>query len=111
MPHFDIDAAIIDSMKLRDYCLSLEHPRGMHKARVFQSALGLEQKDWRFLADAIRGNLAAASWVADSKDEFGRRYHVDMRIEFSNRSAMIRTLWIVRSGEEFPRLTSSFVHP
>ena len=111
MSQLDIDAAIIDPVKLRDYCLSPEHPRGKHKARVFQSVLGLEHKDWQLLADAIRENLAAGSWVADSTDEFGSRYHVDMLIEFLDRSAMVRTLWIVRSGEEFPRLTSCFVHP
>ena len=111
MSQLDIDAAIIDPVKLRDYCLSPEHPRGKHKARVFQSVLGLEQKDWQLLADAIRENLAEEKWVADNADAFGQRYHVDMPIKTSDRSAMVRTLWIVRSGEEFPRLTSCFVHP
>jgi hypothetical protein len=35
------DRAIVDIRKLTDYCLNYEHPRGRHKARVFQSALGL----------------------------------------------------------------------
>ena len=106
----DIDRAQINPMKLRDYCLSPEHPRGKHKARVFQSVLGLEQKDWQLLADSIRENLVKGNWIADNADEFGRRYHVDMPVEISRRSAIVRTLWIVRSGEEFPRLTSCFVH-
>jgi len=106
----DLSAVVIDPVKVRDYCLSPEHPRGKHKARVFQSALGLTQRDWRFLADAIRANLTTSEWVADDKDEYGRRYHVDMRIEFSGRSTMIRTLWIVRREEKSPRLTSCFVH-
>jgi hypothetical protein len=111
MSQFDANSAIIDPAKLRDYCLSSEHPRGKHKARVFLSVLGLSQNDWQILADAIRENLALAKWIADDVDDFGRRYHVDMRIKHSGRSAMIRTLWIVRCGEKFPRLTSCFVHP
>jgi sarcosine oxidase delta subunit len=36
----NIDRAVVDVRKLRDYCFSREHPRGQHKARVFQSAFG-----------------------------------------------------------------------
>ena len=31
--------------KFRDYCLNSLHEKGKHKARVFKSALGFEQKD------------------------------------------------------------------
>jgi hypothetical protein len=33
--------AILDLRKLEDYCLSTEHARGRHKARVFRDALGV----------------------------------------------------------------------
>ena len=39
------DQAIIDIAKLRDYCLNPQHPRGQHKARVFRSALGLDESN------------------------------------------------------------------
>lgn len=29
------DRAVVDIVKLTDYCLSTTHPRGRHKARVF----------------------------------------------------------------------------
>lgn len=38
------EQAVIDSPKLSGYCLNPEHPDGQNKARVFQSALGLEQE-------------------------------------------------------------------
>ena len=38
-------SAVFDIEKLRDYCLDSEHPRGTHKARVFESALGMTQAD------------------------------------------------------------------
>ena len=34
------ERAFVDMRKLRDYCLSTEHPRGQHKARVFKNVLG-----------------------------------------------------------------------
>jgi hypothetical protein len=39
------DQAIVEIVKLRDYCLSPTHPRGRHKARVFAAVLGLTDKD------------------------------------------------------------------
>ncbi len=49
--------AVVETRKLRDYCLSPEHPRGRHKARVFASALGLTVDDSQELRRAL---LAAA---------------------------------------------------
>ena len=42
--------AVVDIEKLRDYCLSAQHPEGRHKARVFLSVLGLTSAD----ADKLR---------------------------------------------------------
>jgi hypothetical protein len=45
--------AVVDVRKLRNYCLSLHHPRGRHKARVFASALGLTAEDAEELREAL----------------------------------------------------------
>ncbi|MGE9289997.1 MAG: DUF6883 domain-containing protein [Puniceicoccales bacterium] len=111
MSDFDSVQVVIDPAKLRDYCLSTEHPRGKHKARVFQSVLGISRNDWRSLEAEIRKALDHAAWEFDGEDRFGRRFHVDLRIGISSRTGQIRTLWIVRNGEKYPRLTSCFVHP
>jgi len=39
------ERAVVDLEKLRNYCLSLSHPRGRHKARVFEAVLGLTSYD------------------------------------------------------------------
>ena len=39
--------AFVDMRKLTDYCLNPHHPRGRHKAYVFQNALGLTAADAR----------------------------------------------------------------
>ena len=50
-------AARVDIGKLCDYCLSAEHPRGRHKARLFRAALGMGRDD----ASELRGCLLAAA--------------------------------------------------
>jgi hypothetical protein len=50
--------AFIDPRKLEEYSLSLEHPRGRHKARVFQSALDVSIKDIAELEKGVRKAIA-----------------------------------------------------
>lgn len=47
------DRAVVEIEKLIDYCLSPEHPRGKHKARVFRAACGLTSEH----AEDIRQQL------------------------------------------------------
>ena len=37
--------AVVDIVKLRDYCLNSRHPEGRHKARMFRATLGMERED------------------------------------------------------------------
>jgi hypothetical protein len=45
--------AIVDVAKIRDYCLSADHVRGRHKARVFLSVLGLTSADAEFVREEL----------------------------------------------------------
>jgi hypothetical protein len=55
----DVERAIVPRQKLEDYLLDSAHEDGRHKARVFQSALGIAAADWRHLSEAI---LAGMRW-------------------------------------------------
>jgi hypothetical protein len=101
--------AVVDVAKLRDYCLSLEHPRGRHKARVFLATLGLNADDAERLRDAILVAAHTEEAVPARRDEFGQRYMLDFVMATSSEQARVRSGWIVRSGEDFPRLTSCYV--
>jgi hypothetical protein len=101
--------AEIDVAKLRDYCLSPAHPRGRHKARLFQSALGLVQADAEWLRQALLTGLATAEAVAQGTDEFGARWQADIAVTRQSRRAVVRTIWLVRSGESSPRLLTCWV--
>ena len=101
--------AVVDIEKLRDYCLSEFHPRGKHKARVFATALGLTAEDASELRNAILAAIQSEEAVAGEDDQYGQRYIVDFAMERQGREAVIRSSWIIRSGENAPRLTSCYV--
>lgn len=101
--------AFIDIRKLSDYCLNPEHPRGKHKARVFQQTLGLIQSDAILLEKKIKKAIISEKCVWGLKDEYGQRLTVDFTWEKENNLVKIRTTWIIKESENFPRLTSCYV--
>ena len=103
------ERAFVDVRKLRDYCLSADHPRGQHKARVFKSVLGWtadqaeDVRPW-LLEEVLRedaGFLGA--------DDYGQRYALDFPVQGAGGLAMVRSLWIIRHDGDFPRFTSCYV--
>ena len=102
---------MVDIAKLRDYCLSDTHPRGRHKARVFRSRLGITARDARQLRQAV---LDAAHTLQEDlrpagADEFGQRYVLDFPMATATGTAMIRSAWIVLTGQNVLRLSSCYV--
>lgn len=95
--------------KLRDYCLNLTHRVGGHKARVFESVLGLTAED----AEALQERLLAVAQKGDAvpgkRDAYGQRYIVDFTMTTTVGTAVVRSTWIVLAGEDIPRLTSCYV--
>lgn len=101
--------AFIDIRKLTDYCLNPTHPRGRNKARVFKAALGLTDEDAEELRDALLAAAQTEDADAGQEDEYGQRYTVDALISGPDGEATVRSSWIVRADEDFPRLTSCYV--
>ena len=103
------ERAIIAIEKLRDYCLSAGHPRGKHKARVFRSSLGLAGEDAEWLQEEIAKGILDAESVKEGSDQYGRYFIGDLAIMTQAGGAEVRTSWIVRELEDYPRLTSCYV--
>ncbi len=104
------DRAIVDLAKLRDYCLNLLHPRGRHKARVFEARLGLTTTDAEMLRRALLDAVAShENATLGQVDEFGQRYLLDFEVHGPRGSGIIRSSWIMRTNEEFPRLATCYV--
>jgi hypothetical protein len=99
---------VIDATKLRDYCLSEQHPRGRHKARVFRSGLGLSARD----ADLLRRALLDAvqtrrdDLVATGNDQHGQRFVLDFEMTTARGSAVIRSGWILPTGQRVLRFVT-----
>lgn len=100
--------AVVNIRKLRDYCLNPEHDDGKHKARLFATILGMTADD----AEALRLILLEVITTHEAKqgrtDEFGQRYSIDFVIEWQNRSAIVRSGWIVEHNSDIPRLITCY---
>ena len=101
--------AIVDLRKLEEYCLNPDHPRGKHKARVFQNALEVGREDAPELREKILEAVLGESCERGESDAYGARYVVDFTWHRTDREVGIRTTWIVKRGESAPRLTSCYV--
>ena len=100
--------AIVDIRKLREYCLNSQHPRGRHKARVFAS-MGIGEADADELRTALLGAAVEAEAALGAANPHGQRYVIDFDLVREERTVRIRSTWIVRAGENLPRLTSCYV--
>ena len=107
LPHGAL--AIVDITKIESYCLNPSHPRGCHKARVFQKVFGVTQKDAGWLRDALLVAAERASATLMVSDAWGDQWRLDANVTRHERSAVVRTIWIIRTNEFRPRFVSGWV--
>ncbi|MCU0552287.1 MAG: hypothetical protein MUC48_23400 [Leptolyngbya sp. Prado105] len=100
--------AIVDIRKLHDYCLNDSHDEGKHKARLFSSILGMTATDAEELRQILLEVVKTHEVKLGKQDSFGQRYTLDFGIERQNRSATLRSGWIIEYGSEIPRLTTCY---
>jgi Domain of unknown function (DUF6883) len=104
----NVENSILEIRKLREYCLSLEHPIGKHKALAFKNKLGITSEDSEYLKtkilEAIKENEAQETF----EDKHGKRFNVDFEITNFNKTSIVRTIWIIKSNENFPRFVSCY---
>jgi hypothetical protein len=96
--------------KLEDYVLNPRHREGRHKARLFESVLGITLANIGVLRQAI---LSAAE-NSEDVEPLGNNGHGDVYVlrfplETEKRTATVLTAWIVRDGEDFPRLVTCYI--
>jgi hypothetical protein len=73
--------AVVDIEKIRSYCLNANHPRGRHKARVFETVLGITAEHSEELREAILSAILSENAVTTEQDEYGQRFIVDFTLE------------------------------
>lgn len=103
------ERAVVEIEKLRDYALNPEHDEGQHKARVFRSALGFTRDDAERLRVMILEAVLGEDATEGKLTRHGRLYAVEFVTRGLNGDVTVRTGWIVRHGEDFPRLVTCYV--
>ena len=105
------DRAVIDIRKLTHYALDATHGRGQHKARVFASVFGITAVN----APQLRHYLLEIVQTHDAQEgergQHGQLYRIDSELTWNDVTETVRSTWIVRHDEAFPRLVSCFVRP
>jgi hypothetical protein len=103
------DQAVIDMQKLTGYCLNSEHPDGQHKAYVFKSALGIEIEQAVELQNALLQAVKTYDAAPGKTNQQGQKYIIDFPMTRLGKLAVIRSAWIVRHDESFPRLITCYI--
>ncbi len=101
--------ARIDVRKLLNYALSTEHDDGRHKAKLFRKLLDIDTESSELLMLALRDAAAHADATLGRKDQYGQRYHINFEFKGCRGRAIIRSAWIVRSGETLPDLITCYI--
>jgi hypothetical protein len=96
--------------KLEEYVLNPRHARGRHKARVFESVLGITRNNQEILANALQQAASNSSGAISAGNErFGTTFEIRFRLSTDKGTATVLSAWIIRNGEDFPRLTTCFI--
>jgi hypothetical protein len=107
LPHSE--EAILDIRKIEDYCLSPSHPRGRHKARVFREALDLRRSEAAWLREVLLEGARSGEASHLTTDAWGSHWRLDVSIGRHGRNVVVRTIWIVRTGEDVPTFITCWV--
>lgn len=103
------ERAVVDIAKLRDYSLNPAHEKGKHKARVFRAALGFTEADAERLRQLVIDAALNSDAAPGAPTPYGKRFTVDFQVPGISGSVTIRSAWIIRNDEDFPRLTSCYI--
>jgi hypothetical protein len=108
LPNFQ--KAIIPESKLSGYCLNLEHKDGKHKARVFRAALGLTAENSGELRNALLQAIINYEAEFQKNTANGNLYVILFPITRNDKTEIIKSVWIIRLDEDFPRLVTCYIN-
>jgi hypothetical protein len=103
------DKAILPADKLEGYSLNPNHSEGRHKAVVFQSALGINLENAEELRLALRQALETQEAMPTKRNLYGQKYQIEFVMARNGKTALVRSIWIVRRDESFPRLVTCYI--
>ena len=90
------------------YCLTPQHNKGKHKARLFASLLDMSINDAEELSNALLEVVKEEDAQLGEKNAFGQRYTLDFTLTWHGKQATIRSGWIIETNSDIPKLTTAF---
>ncbi|MFE4108423.1 DUF6883 domain-containing protein [Almyronema epifaneia] len=94
--------------KLETYALNSSHSSGKHKARLFRAKLGITLENKELLVNALLQAASVTGAAMTISDQYGDRYVIDFLLKTEVGASLVRSAWIIRRGEAYPRLTSVY---
>ncbi len=94
--------------KIEGYCLNFNHNKGKHKARLFQSKLGITFTNSNILKQALTEAAINETAIPKKQDKYGTYYTMKFTLKTNFGESLILASWIIRNTEDFPRLTSCY---
>ena len=74
------ERAVVDVRKLRDYCLNSTHDEGKHKARLFESMLGMTASDAEELRRILLEVIKTHEVQLGRRDDTGNVISLTLRL-------------------------------
>ncbi|MBK8754539.1 MAG: hypothetical protein IPL99_24100 [Candidatus Competibacteraceae bacterium] len=97
-------------VKLEDYVQNPLHREGQHKAHVFASVLGITLDNAQVLRNALLDAAVSSDNVGPrGNNGFGSVYVLRFPLATAQGAATVLSAWIIRHGEDFPRLTTCYI--
>jgi hypothetical protein len=96
--------------KIEEYVLDPWHREGRHKARVFESVLGITMENSDVLVEALRSVVTnSADAELHGHNGHGDVYVLRFPLVTERGAATVLSAWIIRDGEDFPRLVTCYI--
>ncbi|KLL09787.1 hypothetical protein FrCorBMG51_22535 [Protofrankia coriariae] len=103
--------AVLDDRKIEGYAMNPDHPVGRNKYRVIRSATGLDVGDVAEIRRQVLDGVRHGEPILGKRDEYGRRWSVDILLTGPSGTIVVRSGWIVETGSDVPRLTTILFLP
>lgn len=93
---------------MREYALNPAHRVGRHKALLFRELLNLTEMEDTVLYTWLMETVADHEAALGDRDDYGQRYEIDRLMVRGGRQAVVRSVWVIRPNEDFPRLVTCY---
>ncbi|CAN5782897.1 hypothetical protein BH24BAC1_BH24BAC1_36560 [soil metagenome] len=105
---FNLDQAVVEDRKIRDYLLNVQHPDGGSKARFFLKVGFSPDRLVDFRLFLIR-HAKEHPVARIEKTAFGTKYIIEGKAEGPNQYSFdLRTVWMAPNAPSFPLLITAY---